>query len=148
MRRALHPEGVVTYCLHETARVATMTFGLGETIEDRIAELESLRAQQAKTSDFVAFRLIASAALRPEEPTAVEYLKTLAVARLTLDNIANVEASLETQGLKVLQMALRFGANDAGAIGSAAEENIRRVIRGAGFMPVERDSAYGVCYLA
>ena len=148
MRRAMHPEDVVSYCLSGSDRVATMTFGLGETAEGRITELEALRAQQAKNQNFVAFRLIASAALKPEEPTAVEYLKTLAVARLMLDNIANVEASLETQGLKVLQMALRFGANDAGVIGSAAEENIRRVIRGAGFMPVERDGTYGVCYLA
>jgi cyclic dehypoxanthinyl futalosine synthase len=149
VRRALHPEGVVTYAIGDgdVAQTATMTIGLGETVEQRLAQLEELRARQEKAGEFTAFRLIASAQLKPEEPTAVEYLKTLAISRLYLDNIANIEASLDTQGLKVLQMTLRFGANDAGAIAEASEENIRRVIRGAGFQPVERDAAYRVHFL-
>jgi cyclic dehypoxanthinyl futalosine synthase len=84
-----------------------------------------------------------------DEPTAVGYLKMLAVSRMVLDNIENVEAGGAGRGLKVLQTGLRFGANDAGwlmAEGSAAidtgEEDLRRVIRDAGFRPVERDAPY------
>jgi cyclic dehypoxanthinyl futalosine synthase len=142
VRRELHLDAVVTYGMHSSSATAEMIFGLGETVGARVARLQELREQQARTGEFIAFRLVASAALKPEEPTAVEYLKTLAVARLMLDGFANIEASLETQGLKVLQMALRFGANDAGEIPEAEEENVRRVIRGAGFMPVERTADY------
>ena len=51
-----------------------------------------------------------------EEATAVEYLKTLAISRMYLDNIENIQSNLETQGLKVLQVGLRFGGNDAGSV--------------------------------
>ena len=86
---------------------------------------------------------------------AFEYLKTLAVARLYLDNFANLQASWVTQGLKIGQMALRFGANDMGSL--MIEENvvaaagtrfhtteaaIREAIRQAGFQPARRDVFY------
>ena len=153
IRRTLHPGGVVTYALGpanstlETQSTATMTIGQGESVEERIAQLEKLRAEQQETGVFQAFRLITSDALAPDDPTAVEYLKTLAISRLYLDNIANIEASLDTQGLKVLQMTLRFGANDAGVINETTEEDIRRVIRGAGLKPVERDAEYRMHFL-
>jgi cyclic dehypoxanthinyl futalosine synthase len=152
IRRALHPEGVVTYTLGadpalEAESTATMTIGQGESVEQRIEQFEKLRVEQQETGVFHAFRLITSSALAPDDPTAVEYLKTLAVSRLYLDNIPNIEASLDTQGLKVLQMTLRFGANDAGVINETTEEDIRRVIRGAGFQPIQRDTSYRTMFL-
>lgn len=90
------------------------------------------------------------------EPTAVEYLTTLATSRLYLDNIPNIEGSWATQGLKVLQMGLRFGGNDVGSVlleerfvkpGGATEEELRRIIREAGFKPVQRDTLYRTMFL-
>ena len=154
IRRTLHPGGVVTYAIgpaepaSNVKSTATMTIGQGESVEQRIEQLEKLRSEQEESGAFTAFRLVTSTALAPDDPTAVEYLKTLAISRLYLDNIANIEASLDTQGLKVLQMTLRFGANDAGAISETTEEDIRRVIRGAGLKPVERDADYRTHFLA
>ncbi len=85
-----------------------------------------------------------------EEATAVEYLKTLAVSRMVLDNIENVQADLETQGLKVLQMGLRFGGNDVGSVlldgsgchdrrGPAASDSGRGLQAGAAGYAVPND---------
>ena len=151
IRRSLHPGNIVTYAIAadtSNGTTATMTIGQGETIDQRLEALEKLRTQQEETGAFTAFRLLTSAALAPDDPTAAEYLKTLAISRLYLDNIPNIEASLDTQGLKVLQLTLRFGANDAGSIAETTEEDIRRVIRGAGLTPVERDVTYSTHFLA
>lgn len=141
---------------------ATMIFGVGETFADRIAHLEILRALQQETGGFTAFTPLAAqpGEVRiPQdvyEPTAVEYLTTLAVSRLYLDNIPNIQGSWATQGLKVLQMGLRFGGNDVGAVlleervakpGGATEEELRRIIREAGFKPVQRDTLYRTMFL-
>lgn len=129
---------------------ASITFGNGETSEQRINHLVALRELQQETGGFAAFVPIASAAQAPDDPTAVEYLKTLAISRLYLDNIPNIQASLDTQGLKVLQMGLRFGANDVGSLAPGdrtTEEDLRRVIRGAGFQPVQRDAPYRTFFL-
>ena len=150
IRRTLHPGNIVTYAIAadtSNGTTATMTIGQGETIDQRLEHLEKLHAQQEETGAFTAFRLMTSAALAPDDPTAAEYLKTLAISRLYLDNIPNIEASLDTQGLKVLQLTLRFGANDAGSIAETTEEDIRRVIRGAGLTPVERDATYTTHFL-
>ena len=75
----------------------------------------------------------------------MERLKTLAISRMFLDNIENVQSIGAAQGLKVLQMGLRFGANDAGPVSAesgGSEEDVRRIIRDAGFMPVQRDMVY------
>jgi len=133
---------------------ASMTLGAGEGPEDRVARLFVIRALQQQTGGFVSFALW-SAGSGLEAPTAVEYLRTLAISRIVLDNIEHVESSCVAQGLKVAQMALRFGANDLGAIQSEdgqsrrqfTEEDVRRVIRDAGFMPVERDLQYRAMYL-
>jgi cyclic dehypoxanthinyl futalosine synthase len=140
----------------------TMVFGVGETIADRIDHLEILRALQEETGGFTAFTPLAAqpgvANIPPDvsEPTAVEYLTTLAVSRLYLDNIPNLQGSWATQGLKVLQMGLRFGGNDVGAVllqehfgkpGGATEEELRRIIREAGFKPVQRDTLYRTMFL-
>jgi cyclic dehypoxanthinyl futalosine synthase len=88
-----------------------------------------------------------------EEATAVEYLKTLAISRMYLDNIENLQSNLETQGLKVLQVGLRFGGNDVGSVlladgaNAATEEQLRQVIRDAGFKPVQRDTLYRTMFL-
>ena len=144
--------------VHKTAHnlkistTATMIFGLGETTEQRIHHLEEIRNLQQETAGFKAFIPIASPTLGLEEPTAVEYLKTLAISRLYLDSIPNIQTSGEEQGLKVLQMALRFGSNDAGSVTLAprahsSEEDLRRIIRGAGFRPVQRDNSYRTMFL-
>ncbi len=89
--------------------------------------------------------------------TAVEYLRVLALSRLYLDNVDNVQASWVTQGLKLAQVALRFGANDfgstmieenvvaaAGVSYSVSKEDIIHGIRSAGFRPAQRDTCYNL----
>ncbi len=156
VHQAAHRLGIKT--------TASMRFGMGETMEQRVAHLDAIRALQAETGGFSAFTPVASQAVHTvasgrdwEEATSVEYLKTLAICRMVLDNVENVQASWENQGLKVLQMALRFGGNDVGSAGldgeaggvslGATEEELRRIIRDAGFQPVQRDTVYGVMYL-
>jgi cyclic dehypoxanthinyl futalosine synthase len=139
VHRAAHGLGMRT--------AAGMTFGAGETMEQRVDFLEAVRRLQEETGGFAAFAPVAADAPGGREldgVTAVERLKTLAIARMFLDNIENVQASGTAQGLKVLQMGLRFGANDVGPVTSegGTEEDVRRIIRDAGFMPVQRDMAY------
>ncbi len=141
-QRAAHQAGMRT-----TARIV---FGAGETVAERLEQFDAIRQLQAETGGFaalapVSFHAVAGREL--DETTAVEYLKTLAVARIYVDNIDNIEADWTTQGLKVLQMALRFGANDVGAVQverskGATEEELRRVIRDAGFRPAQREFGY------
>ena len=89
-----------------------------------------------------------------DEATAVEYLQTLAISRIYLDNFENVQSSWVTQGLKTCQLGLRFGGNDVGSImieenvvsaaGAhyrASEEELRRIIRDAGFVPQAKGHA-------
>jgi cyclic dehypoxanthinyl futalosine synthase len=148
--------------VHRTAHklglrtTATMIFGVGETMAQRIDHLEILRALQQETGGFTSFTPLAYPSGITSEPTAVEYLKTLAVSRLYLDNIENLQGSWPTQGLKVLQMGLRFGGNDVGSVlleehfgkpGGATEEELRRIIREAGFRPAQRDTLYRTMYL-
>jgi len=122
--------------------------GAGETIEQRVDFLEAVRRLQEETGGFAAFVPVAAEAPGGREldgVTAVERLKTLAISRMFLDNIENVQSIGAAQGLKVLQMGLRFGANDAGPVSAesgGSEEDVRRIIRDAGFMPVQRDMVY------
>lgn len=139
LHRAAHAAGLST--------VASLRFGAGERMEDLVAMLEDFQQLQQETGSVRAFALRsapASTGRELDDPTAVEYLKTLAICRMVLDNIMSVEANWEQQGLKVLQMALRFGANDVGSLigrtAQASEEEVRRLIRDAGFTPVQRDS--------
>jgi cyclic dehypoxanthinyl futalosine synthase len=141
--------------VHRTAHklamrtTASIMFGHGETFEHRVNQLESVRRLQEETGGFAAFVVRSFSVRGFEEATAVEYLKTLAISRMMLDNILNVESDMETQGLKVLQVGLRFGGNDVGSVSlpanatnAATEEQLRRVIRDAGFKPIERDMLY------
>jgi len=139
VHRAAHELGMRTS--------AEMVFGVGETPEQRLDFLEAVRGLQEETGGFAAFVPLAAEApggRALDGVTAVERLKTLAIARMFLDNIENVQASAAGQGLKVLQMGLRFGANDVGAVRleGGGEEDVRRIIRDAGFRPAERDMAY------
>ena len=160
VHRAAHGLGMRT--------VATLRFGAGETLEQRVDFLEAVRQLQEETGGFAAFVPVAAEAASGREldaVTAVEQLKTLAVARVFLDNIENIQLNGASQGLKVLQMGLRFGANDAGSVtpqgigakagfgeyaataNHASEEDLRRIIRDAGFQPVQRDTPYRMMFL-
>jgi len=110
---------------------ATMMYGSVETLDERIEHLLRLRELQDETGGFTAF---ITWSYQPEhtelggtEATGVEYLRTLAIARLVLDNVDNLQASWVTQGGKVGQLSLAYGANDMGSV--MIEEN---VVRAAG----------------
>src|SRR5205823_1331844 len=159
--------------VHRTAHklgmrtTATMMFGVGESYEHRINHFQHLRELQEETGGFTAFipwsfqpKNTALGGRKWDEATAVEYLKVLAIARLYLDNILNVQASWVTQGLKVLQLGLRFGGNDVGSVmleenvvhsagvsNCTTEEELRHIIRDAGFRPVQRDTLYRTYFL-
>jgi aminodeoxyfutalosine synthase len=142
----------------------TMLYGHIETFEHRVDHLLQLRALQDETSGFQCFIPLAfhnenNGLERLPEPTAFDDLKTLAVSRLLLDNIAHVKAYWVSMGLDVAQLALRFGADDLD--GTIVHETIYhsagsdvpmgmtradliRLIREAGRIPVERDTLYGI----
>src|SRR6201986_616774 len=159
--------------VHRTAHklgmrtTATMMFGVGEKIERRVNHFQRLYDLQEETGGFTAFipwsfqpANTALGGRHWEEATAVEYLKTLAIARLYLSNFLNVQSSWVTQGLKVCQMGLRFGGNDVGSVmleenvvraagvtNCTTEEELRRIIRDAGFRPAQRDTLYRQYFL-
>src|SRR6201993_442677 len=159
--------------VHRTAHelgmrtTATMMFGVGESFEQRINHFEQVRRLQEETGGFTAFipwsfqpHNTALGGRGWDEATAVEYLKVLAISRLYLSNIENVQSSWVTQGLKVLQLGLRFGGNDVGSVmleenvvkaagtsNCTTEEELRRIIRDAGFKPVQRDTLYTTMFL-
>jgi cyclic dehypoxanthinyl futalosine synthase len=138
----------------------TMMFGHVETAAERIEHLERLRQLQDETGGFTAFicwtfqpEHTALAHLAPAG--AFEYLRTQAIARLYLDNVANIQSSWVTQGPKVGQLALYHGANDMGSlmieenvVASAGTvyylslEEIKRAIREAGYVPRQRNVFY------
>jgi cyclic dehypoxanthinyl futalosine synthase len=140
---------------------ATMMFGHVETLEERIDHLLHLRDLQDRTRGFTAFIAWtfqpSNTALAGDEATSFQYLRTLAVARVVLDNFPSVQASWVTQGGKIGQVSLRFGANDFGSlmieenVVSAAgahfrltEAEIARNIQDAGFVPKRRNMHYGI----
>src|SRR5438046_1609825 len=141
---------------------ATMMFGIGDRIEHRVRHLQRIRDLQDETGGFFAFipwtfqrENTALGRKIKEEPTGIDYLKMLAISVLFLDNIDNFQSSWLTQGLKLGQVALRFGANDmgsimieenvvsaAGAHNRASEEMLRYLITEAGFIAQQRDILY------
>jgi len=110
---------------------ATMMYGTVETDEERLEHLLRLRALQDETGGFTAFITWSyqpdHTELAGSEATGIEYLRTLAIARIVLDNFDNLQASWVTQGGKVGQLSLAYGANDMGSV--MIEEN---VVRAAG----------------
>lgn len=141
---------------------ATMMFGHVETLAERIEHLDRLREVQDETNGFTAFICWTFQPDNTEmshiQPAgSFEYLKTQAVARLYLDNIPNIQSSWVTQGLKIGQLAMLFGANDMGSL--MIEENvvaeagtvhylsigqIRAAIEEVGFEPRQRDVFYNL----
>jgi cyclic dehypoxanthinyl futalosine synthase len=138
---------------------ATMMFGEGETIEERIEHLDRLRTLQDETGGFTAFIPWTfqpdNTRLPRPEASSEEYLKMLALSRLYLDNIDNVQASWVTQGPLIGQLALFWGANDFGS--TMIEENVvaaagvhfrlpegklRHLVESAGFTPCRRRMDY------
>jgi cyclic dehypoxanthinyl futalosine synthase len=150
-----HQEGMKTS--------VTMMYGIGETLAERIEHLERVRELQSRTNGFTAFICWP---LQPENtPTmsnqpktsAVDYLRTTALARVVLDNVPNIQASWVTMGGKIGQVALRFGCNDFGSL--MIEENVvsaantthrmtiaemERLITDAGFLPARRRQDYSI----
>lgn len=138
---------------------ATMMFGHIETWEERLEHLERLRSLQDRTGGFTAFipwpfqpdNTVLAETVSSEKTSAYAYLRMLALSRIYLDNIANIQASWVTQGPKIAQVSLFFGANDFGStmieenVVAAAgvhfrlsEQEIRRLITDAGFLPEQR----------
>ena len=152
--RAVHEVGLIS--------TATMMFGIGDRVEHRVRHLQRLRDLQDETGGFTAFipwtfqrENTALGRKITVEPTGIDYLKMLSVSRLFLDNIQHIQSSWLTQGLKLGQAALRFGADDmgsimieenvvsaAGASTCANERDLRYQIREAGFIPQQRDILY------
>jgi cyclic dehypoxanthinyl futalosine synthase len=158
MHRDAHSLGMRT--------TATMMFGCGEEYRHRVNHLERIRRIQEDTGGFTAFIPWIFApentplGKKVPQTTAVDYLKTLALSRMYLDNIDHVQSSWLTPGIKVCQIGLQFGADDVGSI--LIEENVvyaagvrnrtneaelRRIISDAGYMPVQRDTLYRSYFL-
>ena len=141
VRKLLHCYGKATSdewldvmrCAHRAGlrTTATMMYGTVETDEERLEHLLRLRALQDETGGFTAFITWSyqpdHTELAGSEATGLEYLRTLALSRIVLDNFDNVQASWVTQGGKVGQLSLAYGANDMGSV--MIEEN---VVRAAG----------------
>ncbi|MEQ1892732.1 MAG: CofH family radical SAM protein [Planctomycetota bacterium] len=143
---------------------ATLMYGHVETAAERIEHLDVLRALQDETGGFTAFACwnmqpagVPEEHLYPPKTTPAVYLRVNAIARIFLDNVANLQTSYVTQGMKMAQISLRAGCNDFG--GTMLEENvvsaagcfhlesietIEQTITRAGFLPRRRNSWYGV----
>lgn len=158
----------------DISTTATMMFGSIETLAERIEHMDRVRRVQDHSiaAGHVGFRAFIPWSYQPgntllaEDELAAsgtvlsavsgwEYLRTLAVSRLYLDNVRNIQASWVTQGAKVGQLALAFGANDMGStmieenvVAAAgthfmlAREELVRLIRDAGYAPMQRDTLY------
>ncbi len=140
---------------------ATMMFGCGEEYRHRVNHFERLRRMQEDSGGFTAFIPWIFApentplGRKVSETTAFDYLKTLAISRLYLDNIDHIQSSWLTPGIKVCQVGLQFGADDVGSIlieenvvyaagvrNRTNEEELRRIISDAGYTPAQRDTLY------
>ena len=156
--------------VHETAHqlgmrtTATMMFGVGESYADRVEHFRVVRELQDRTGRFTAWipwtfqkeNTVLDG--KVEEAGGFEYLKTLAVSRLYLDNFRHVQGSWVTQGPKIGQVSLSFGADDlgsimieenvvyaAGARNRMTQDEMRRLIADAGYEPVQRRTLYDAC---
>ena len=149
-----------TLAYHGLKSSATMTYGMGETLEERIAHLEVIRDVQDRTGIIRAFIpwSFSPARTRMENmqpATGIDYLRIVAISRIFLDNITFIQAGWLTEGMKLAQVALAMGANDMGGVlteevvvkatGIKTRTNIVElidVIKDAGRIPVQRDSEY------
>ncbi|MCW5959675.1 MAG: dehypoxanthine futalosine cyclase [Pyrinomonadaceae bacterium] len=152
--RAVHKVGLKS--------TATMMFGIGDNVSHRVKHLQRVRDVQDETGGFTAFipwtfqrENTALGRKITEEPTGIDYLKMLAVSRIFFDNIQHIQSSWLTQGIRLGQAALGFGADDmgsimieenvvsaAGASNEANEKELRYQISEAGYRPQQRDILY------
>lgn len=140
---------------------ATMVLGLGETIAERIEHMEKVRALQERTGGFRAFITWTfqpgHTQLGGTKLSSWEYLRTLAMTRLYLDNIPHIQGSWVTQGEQIGQVTLAFGADDLGSImleenvvraaGTAYDMSIRKMvdlIQATGHQAAQRDTEYRI----
>jgi len=148
---------------------ATMMYGITETLAERVEHFRVIREQQDRAlarnngggyTAFVAWPFQSGHTVwegKIQKPTDVEYLRTIAVARIYLDNVPHIQSSWVTMGRKTGQLALGYGCDDMGSL--MLEENVvsaagtcynvnkgemLRMIRGAGHSPWQRDNVYGV----
>jgi len=170
VRRRVSPKKIMTddwlhvmECAHSIGMesTATMVIGFGETMAQRIEHMEKIRRLQDKTGGFRAFITWTyqpgNTELGGEKTTGWDYMRTLALTRLYMDNVKHIQGSWVTQGERIGQLTLGFGADDLGSI--MLEENVVRaagtryemsinkmveLIRGAGRMPAQRDTEYRV----
>ena len=140
---------------------ATMVIGFGETMAERVEHMEHIRWLQEETGGFRAFITWTfqpgNTALGGEKTSSWDYMRTLALTRLYMDNVAHIQGSWVTQGERIGQLTLGFGADDLGSV--MLEENVVRaagtrynmsikkmidLIHGAGREPAQRDTQYHV----
>lgn len=155
VHRAAHASGMKS--------TATMVYGLGETIEERMMHFDVIRRLQDETGGFRAFIPWSfeaqSTKLDLPRRTGEEYLRMIAISRLMLDNIRHLQAGWVTEGVKLSQVALKFGADDFGGIlmeenvvsatGAGANEGVSkeeavRLIRETGKIPAQRNTRYEI----
>lgn len=143
---------------------ATMVFGHVETLKERVLHLERLRQLQDETHGFRAFicwTLSPHGTPRMSEfkqTGGEDYLKTQAISRIFLDNFENIQSGWLTEGIKIGQVALAFGANDMGGTlledkvleptgmnaSGTRKEDLIRLIQEAGYTPAQRNTNYEI----
>ena len=140
---------------------ATMMFRKNDSAEIIVSHFDKIRSLQDKTGGFTAFIpwpfQPGNSELNDEAVTAIEYLRVLALARIYLDNVPNIQVSWVTQGAKVAQIGLYYGGNDfgsvmieenvvraAGANFRLKTEEIKHIIKSAGFIPKIRNMQYDI----
>jgi cyclic dehypoxanthinyl futalosine synthase len=148
VRKRFHPELIVTYIMEVESHpppdtIARVTFRPGETTEQRVDRLHTIRDMQERGD---VFTVVAPSF----DGTATEYLKCLAISRIYLESIPHLQTSC-AMGLKLCQIALRFGADDIKSAGPRerrpSEEELRCLIRDAGFIPKQREALFQTYFL-
>ena len=170
IRQKVSPKKILTEdwlhvmeCAHSIGMesTATMVIGLGETMAQRVEHMEKIRRLQDRTGGFRAFITWTfqpgNTELGGEKTSGWDYMRTLAMTRLYMDNVAHIQGSWVTQGERIGQLTLGFGADDLGSImleenvvraaGTAYDMSIKKMadlIRGAGKKPAQRDTEYRI----
>lgn len=170
IRKKVSPKKIMTddwlhvmECAHSIGMesTATMVIGFGETMAQRVEHMERIRQLQDKTGGFRAFITWTfqpgNTELGGEKTSGWDYMRTLAMTRLYMDNVAHIQGSWVTQGERIGQLTLGFGADDLGSImleenvvraaGTAYDMSINKMaqlIRGAGKQPAQRDTEYNI----
>ena len=170
IRQKVSPKKIMTEdwlhvmeCAHSIGMesTATMVIGLGEPMAQRVEHMEKIRRLQDRTGGFRAFITWTfqpgNTELGGEKTSGWDYMRTLAMTRLYMDNVAHIQGSWVTQGERIGQLTLGFGADDLGSImleenvvraaGTAYDMSIKKMadlIRGAGKKPAQRDTEYRI----